>query len=77
MYKYIAEGNPLEFLLNPYNKETGDEKVLFKFKPGQVSTNGKFYRIVDFSDDETKKERNKERMKNKRSDKAYIRNLMI
>ena len=41
MYEHIADGNTINFLLNPK-----EEKVLFDFKNGKVSTKGEFRRLV-------------------------------
>jgi hypothetical protein len=51
-YKSLASGNTADILLNPFNEETGSQKVLFDFtrcgKTLQVSTKKEFRRIVSF-----------------------------
>jgi hypothetical protein len=52
LYVDLASGNSKDILLNPFNTETGKEKVLFDFtRCGQkmgVSTKGEFRRVVSF-----------------------------
>jgi len=48
MYKELSSSKPLNFLLNPYDKENNKQKVLFDFKNGIVKTKSEFYRELKF-----------------------------
>lgn len=50
LYKELAEGKEVEFILNPYNKEEEKQKVMFDFTAeGTVKTKEEFKRVVQFS----------------------------
>ena len=48
MFKALAEGETINFLLNPFDKETKKEKVLFEYTNDGVRTKDAFYREVKF-----------------------------
>ena len=48
MYEDLAKGTPKKIILNPYNKETNSQKVLFEFNGGNVGTRKEFIREVKF-----------------------------
>ncbi len=48
MFNVLAKGDAVNFLLNPYDKETGKEKVLFEYTKEGVRTKQAFYREVKF-----------------------------
>lgn len=48
MFKRLADGEALDFTLNPYNEENNSQKVLFEFINGSVSTRTEFKRLVQF-----------------------------
>ena len=48
MFKLLADGKALDFVLNPYNTESNSQKVLFEFNNGNVSTRTEFKRLVQF-----------------------------
>ena len=48
LYEDLAKGNEKKIILNPYNPDTNENKVLFEFKEGKVSTRKEFSRIVKF-----------------------------
>lgn len=49
MYQHLSEGNKLNILLNPYDKDTNKTKVMFEFCKGQgVKTRCEFYRELNF-----------------------------
>jgi hypothetical protein len=48
MYEDLANGTPKKIILNPYNKETNSQKVLFEFSDGNVGTRKEFIREVKF-----------------------------
>lgn len=48
MYEDLAKGTPKKIILNPYNKETNSQKVLFEFSDGNVGTRKEFIREVKF-----------------------------
>jgi hypothetical protein len=48
MFKVLAKGDAVNFLLNPYDDETGKEKVLFEYTKEGVRTKQAFYREVKF-----------------------------
>lgn len=48
LYRELATGVEKKILLNPYNPETCEEKVLFEFKHGRVWTKKPFHRTVQF-----------------------------
>lgn len=48
MYRDLATGKSLNFLLNPKNVITGKKKVLMDIKYGEVATKGEFHRRVQF-----------------------------
>ena len=48
MFKALAEGETINFLLNPYDEETRKEKVLFEYTNDGVRTKDAFYREVKF-----------------------------
>lgn len=48
LYEDLAKGNEKKIILNPYNPDTNENKVLFEFKEGKVSTKKEFTRVVKF-----------------------------
>ena len=48
LYEELAEGKEKKIILNPYNPDTNENKVLFEFKEGKVSTKKEFTRVVKF-----------------------------
>ena len=48
LYEDLAKGNEKKIILNPYNPDTNENKVLFEFKEGKVSTRKEFTRVVKF-----------------------------
>jgi hypothetical protein len=48
LYEDLAEGNPVEFILNPFDKENNKQKVLFQYVDGRVNFKDKFTRVVKF-----------------------------
>jgi len=48
LYKELSKGTKIKFTLNPFNKDTNKNKVLFEFKRGRVSTRKEFIRKVKF-----------------------------
>jgi len=48
LYKELATGAKLNMVLNPFNKDENEQKVLFEFKNGNVSTRTQFIRQVKF-----------------------------
>ncbi len=48
MFTRLADGEALDFTLNPYNEENNSQKVLFEFINGNVSTRTEFKRLVQF-----------------------------
>tara|TARA_R110000803_G_scaffold3847_6_gene13144 strand:- start:2470 stop:6396 length:3927 start_codon:yes stop_codon:yes gene_type:complete len=48
LYKELSKGTKIKFILNPFNKDTNKNKVLFEFKRGRVSTRKEFIRKVKF-----------------------------
>jgi hypothetical protein len=48
LYEDLASGTEIAMTLNPFNIETNQEKVLFQFKSGRVSTRREFIRTVKF-----------------------------
>ena len=48
MYSDLATGTQLDIVLNPFNPDKNQNKVLFEFKQGKVSTRKEFIRKVKF-----------------------------
>ncbi len=48
MFKELAKGEKINFLLNPFDEETRKEKVLFEYTNNGVKTKQPFYREVKF-----------------------------
>lgn len=48
LYEKLAEGETVDFVLNPYNKEEESQKTLFHFFKGGVTTRKEFIRHVSF-----------------------------
>ena len=49
LYKHLSKGREVEMVLNPYNFEDENEKVLFEFVNGTVNTRSRFTRKVKFT----------------------------
>ena len=48
LYEDLSKGNPVEFILNPFNEETNSQKVLFQYGNGRVNFKKEFKRVVKF-----------------------------
>jgi hypothetical protein len=63
LYKSLADDDAVDILLNPFDPDTNNKKVLFEFNKGKVSTRKPFYRIACFDDDVERKMVKTERLK--------------
>ena len=48
LFEDLAKGTSKSIILNPFNKDTNKNKVMFDFKNGEVSTRKEFVRTVKF-----------------------------
>ena len=48
LFNDLANGTKINFVLNPFNPDTNENKVLFEFKKGKVTTRKEFIREVKF-----------------------------